>query len=262
MTIELGGLAIDVVPDCRFRLDGGAMFGMVPRERWEKWFPPDERHRIAMGTHSICVRGPDFVLVVEQGIGAGVDEDLFAIDRSTTLEASLTAIGVDPADVTHATCTHWHFDHAGGGGRFPNATYFVQRSEWAAMTSPSVLHNRSYRVEDRPTEERIEFLDGDAEILPGVAVRLTGGHTPGHQVVILEDRAIFWGDLFPTRFHLSPARTMAYDLNPADVVEQKLELLAESADKGWLGFLYHDLDPTPGRVIRDGKRYRFERQTC
>jgi glyoxylase-like metal-dependent hydrolase (beta-lactamase superfamily II) len=260
MTIDLGRLRVDVLSDGEFRLDGGAMFGMVPRERWETWCPPDERNRIRLGTHSICVRGPDFVLVVEQGIGEGVDEDLFAIDRSTSLEESLAAIGVAPGDVTHATCTHWHFDHAGGGGRFPNATYFVQRREWEAMTHPSVLHNRSYRIEDRPPEERIEFVDGDAEILPGVAVRLTGGHTPGHQVIVLEDRALFWGDLFPTAHHLSPPRTMAYDLFPADVAEQKIALLAESAEKGWWAFLYHDLDPAPGKVERDGKRYRLVRR--
>ena len=88
---------------------------------------------------------------------------------------------------------------------------------------------------------------------------LTGGHTPGHQVVVLDDRGLFWGDLFPTSHHLSPPRTMAYDLFPAELVERKLALLAESAEKDWLNFLYHDLDPRPGRILRDGSRYRFDR---
>jgi glyoxylase-like metal-dependent hydrolase (beta-lactamase superfamily II) len=258
--MKLDQLEVDVLSDGEFRLDGGAMFGMVPRERWQKWLPPDGRNRIRLGTHAICVRGPDFVLVVEQGIGRGVDEDLFAVSRETSLESSLRALGIEPEDVTHATCTHWHFDHAGGGGRFPNAAYFVQKREWEAMTAPTVLHNRSYRPEDRPPQERTQIVDGDAEILPGVEVRLTGGHTPGHQVVVLEERALFWGDLFPTAFHLSPPRTMAYDLFPTDVVERKLALLAESADKDWWNYLYHDLDPAPGHILRDGKRFRFERE--
>jgi glyoxylase-like metal-dependent hydrolase (beta-lactamase superfamily II) len=255
MSIEIGRLRIDVLSDGEFRLDGGAMFGMVPRERWVPLCPPDERNRIRLATHALLVRGPSFALVLEPGIGASVDREAFAVTKEPALESTLAALGVAPDDVTHVLATHLHFDHAGGGNRFPKARYFVQALEWRTMRAPSVLHNRSYRDEDRPPEARLTLLRGEAEVVPGVRVRPTGGPTPGHQVVVLEDAALFWGDLFPTRHHLSPARTMAYDLEPLKVAEAKGKLLAESAAKGWLNFLYHELDPAPFRLSADRGRY-------
>lgn len=257
MSHRIGDLEIDVLSDGEFRLDGGAMFGMVPRERWAAWMEPDERHRIRLQTHGLLVRGKGFALVVEPGIGADVDRDLFAIVKRPTLEESLAVCGVVPEDVTHVTFTHLHFDHAGGGDRFPRATYVVQRAEWEAMTSPSVLHNRSYRAEDRPPGDRLRLIDGETELLPGVVGRPEPGHTPGHQVLVLGGEALFWGDHLPTRHHLSPARTMAYDLEPARVAASKAALLEESAERGWLNFLYHDLEPEPFRILRDGRRYRI-----
>jgi glyoxylase-like metal-dependent hydrolase (beta-lactamase superfamily II) len=229
----------------------------VPRERWKFLCPPDEQNRIRLGTHGLLVQGDDFTLVIEPGISGDVDRDLFAVTKEPTLEESLASHGVEAESVSHVLFTHLHFDHAGGGDRFPNATYVVQRREWEAMTSPDVLHSRSYRPEDRPPEDRLHLVDGAAEPLPGVAVRLTGGHTPGHQVVILEEQALFWGDLMPTRHHLSPPRFMAYDLMPQDVARQKIALLAESTEKGWLNFLYHELDPTPRRLVGRGRRYSW-----
>jgi glyoxylase-like metal-dependent hydrolase (beta-lactamase superfamily II) len=255
MSHPLFRLTLTVLSDGEFGLDGGAMFGMVPRERWIGWCPPDERNRVRLATHTLLVRGPDFVLLVDPGIGDTVDRDAFAVTKEPTLEASLKAEGLGPGDVTHVTYTHLHFDHAGGGDRFPNAIYLVAAREWEAFRHPSVLHNRSYRREDRPPADRMRLVEGENEPLPGVRFRPTGGHTPGHQVVIFEDRAIFWGDLFPTRHHLSPPRIMAYDLDPLRVIDQKTELLAESASKRWLNFLYHDLDPAPFRIGEAGGRF-------
>ena len=257
MSHDLFRLKLDVLSDGEFKLDGGAMFGMVPRERWVEWCPPDDRNRIRLQTHTLLVRGPDFVLLVDPGIGATVDRDAFAVGKEPTLEGALAELGIAPADVTHVTYSHLHFDHAGGGDRFPNATYLVQHREWDQHANPPVLHNRSYRAEDRPPVGRTKLLEGDVEPLPGVAMRRTGGHTPGHQVVIFEDRAIFWGDLFPTRHHLSPPRTMAYDLDPLRVVTAKTELMTESARKGWLNFLYHELDPAPFTLSERDGRFRI-----
>jgi glyoxylase-like metal-dependent hydrolase (beta-lactamase superfamily II) len=257
MSITLGRLSIDVLSDGEFRLDGGAMFGMVPRERWKHWCPPDEQNRIRLATHALLVRSDDFTLVIEAGISDDVDRELFAITKEPTLEESLATHGVDVAAVTHVLFTHLHFDHAGGGDRFPQATCIAQRREWQAMTSPDVLHSRSYRRKDRPPEGRLVLVDGAKEPLPGVAVRLTGGHSPGHQVVILEEQALFWGDLMPTQHHLSPPRFMAYDLVPQEVAQRKIALLAESAEKGWLNFLYHEPDPTPRRLVGADGRYAW-----
>lgn len=257
MSRELFRLTLDVLSDGEFRLDGGAMFGMVPRERWREWCPPDDRNRIRLQTHTLLVRGPDFVLLVDPGIGDAVDRDMFAVAKEPTLEESLAAHGLAPADVTHVTYSHLHFDHAGGGDRFPAATYLVQKAEWEAREHPHALHRASYLTADRPPADRTKLLDGDGEPLPGVRTRVTGGHTPGHQVVILEDRAIFWGDVFPTRHHLSPARTMAYDLDPLRVSDARTELMEESAAKGWLNYLYHDLDPAPFALKKEARRFRI-----
>jgi len=259
MTGDSPNLRLDVLPDGELRLDGGAMFGMVPRERWKEWCPPDERNRIRLATNALLVRGPDFVLLVEQGVSPGADEAAFAVRRDPTIEAGLGELGLSPEDVTHAVLTHLHFDHSGGGTRFPGAEIVVQRRELEAWREPPVLQNRSYLPGDDLPEDRLRVVDGDAEVVPGVAVRRTGGHSPGHQVVVLEDRAIFWGDLFPTEHHLSPPRTMAYDLEPLVVVDVKRELLAESAGKGWLNFHYHDVDPRPTRIVAGGRRFRLER---
>lgn len=250
-----GNLQVDVLSDGEFRLDGGAMFGMVPRERWEGLAPPDERNRIRLGTHGLLVRGASFCLVIEPGTSPRMDPDLFAVVKEPTLEESLAGFGVAPGDVTHVAYTHLHFDHTGGGDRFTNATCLVQKREWEAMSSPHLLHTRSYIRADRPPEERTTLLDGEAEPLPGVRFVPTGGHTPGHQIVILEDAALFWGDLMPTRHHLSPARFMAYDLDPKDVAETKVRLLEKSADRGWVNFLYHDLGAEGLTLERKGRRY-------
>ncbi len=257
--METAGLKIDVLSDGTFGLDGGAMFGMVPRERWKELCPPDERNRIRLGTHTLCVRGPGFVLLVDPGVSLSADPEMFAIRRNPTLEESLAGIGLAPEDVTHVTMSHLHFDHAGGGRSFPNAEYLVQEAEWAAATSPHLLHSRSYRREDLPPEDRVRLLPGDGEILPGVRVRVTGGPSAGHQVLLFEDRAVFFGDLLPTIHHLSPPRTMAYDLEPRRVVDVKLSLFREAAEKGWLGFLYHDLSPDPIRIVSEGRRFRAVR---
>jgi len=261
VTVELAGIRLDVLSDGEFRLDGGAMFGMVPRERWEHWCPPDDRNRIRLQTHTLLARGDGFALLVDPGLGADLDADLFAIAKVPTLEESLAGVGLAPEDVTHVAFTHLHFDHAGGGDRFPNAEYLVQRAEWDSMSLPEIRMTRSYRESDRPPEDRTRLLDGVSAPFPRVEFRPTGGHTLGHQVLIFEDAAIFWGDLLPTAHHVSPARVMAYDLAPLRVIGQKSLLLEEAAEKNWLGFLYHDLDPRPGRVVKDEKgRFRLERE--
>ena len=260
MKVELERITLQVLSDGEFRLDGGAMFGPVPKDRWREWCPPDERNRIRLQTHTLLVLGPDFVLLVDPGIGDDVDRDLFAVTKEPTLEASLAGAGIATKDVTHVVFTHLHFDHAGGGDRFPNATYLVQQREWDSFGIRAVRMTRSYREADRPPEARVRLIDGRAEPLPGVVLTPTGGHTLGHQVVVLEDAAIFWGDLLPTAHHVSPARVLAYDLEPLRVIGQKSLLLETAAERRWLCFLYHDLDPRPGRIDRDEKgRYRLER---
>jgi len=277
-SLDLGRLRLDVIPCGEFRLDGGAMFGQVPRVRWETFARADERHRIVMGTNALLVRGADFVLLVESGCGRRWTEDeraFFGMTDPDGLERGLASLGVRPDDVTHVTCSHLHFDHGGGlltgdapdaegDLRFARATHLLQGIEYRAATRPPEFQKASYRgpYERIADRGRLREVRGDEEVLPGVRLRFTGGHTDGHQVIELDggnDRAVFFGDLVPTTWHLPPAYTMAYDLHPQQVLTRKRELLAECAERAAAGIFYHDPDPRPGRVRRDGRRFVVDR---
>lgn len=279
-SLDLGRLRVDVIACGPFRLDGGAMFGQVPKTRWDTLVAPDARNRIVMGTNALLVRGPGFVLLVETGCGTRWTEDeraFFGIDDPGGLGRGLSALGVAPGDVTHVTCSHLHFDHGGGlftgdgttpaaegGLRFPNALHLLQGAELDAALQPPEFQKASYRgpFARLAASGRVRSVTGDADVLPGVRLRRTGGHTDGHQVVVLgegREKAVFCGDLVPTAWHLPPAYTMAYDLHPQQVMTRKRELLDEAAAGGWIACFYHDPDPRPGRVVRDGRRYAVER---
>jgi glyoxylase-like metal-dependent hydrolase (beta-lactamase superfamily II) len=277
-SLDLGKIRVDVIPCGEFRLDGGAMFGQVPRPRWETLAKPDERHRVVMGTNALLVRGANFVLLVESGCGTRWTADeraFFGIVEPDALTRHLAALGVRPEDVTHVTASHLHFDHGGGlftgdapdadgDLRFPNATHALQEVEFAAATKPPEFQKASYRGPFARIAERgrLRAVKGDEELVPGVRLRHSGGHTDGHQVIEMDggaDAALFFGDLLPTSWHLPPAYTMAYDLHPQQVISKKRALLDECADRATAPFLYHDPDPRPARIRRDGRRFVAER---
>ncbi len=264
LSYRVGDLRVTVVSDGEFRLDGGAMYGMVPKVRWEKVDPADERNRVRLGLHCLLVQGPGYTALLECGIGRGWErewDERYGILHPPSLDDSLRAAGVAPDEITHVLCTHMHFDHAGGLPHLPKARLVVQRGELDAWRTPPAYHKGSYAR--RPfAEDRAILLDGDAEPLPGLSVRRTGGHTRDHQVVFARSKGetlLFFGDLVPTVRHVPPLWTMAYDLVPMDVIERKKELLAEAAAEGWLVHFYHDQDPRPARVVRREKIFAAER---
>jgi glyoxylase-like metal-dependent hydrolase (beta-lactamase superfamily II) len=278
MSLELGRLRIDVIPCGEFRLDGGAMFGQVPKTRWATFAAPDERNRIVMGTNALLVRGANFVLLVESGCGTRWTADelaFFGIGSPRGLLDGLARLGVRPEDVTHVTCSHLHFDHAGGlfTGDSPtadgemlfwNAEHLLDRVEYVAAVGPPEFQKASYRGPFELIDDggRLREMRGDETPLPGVRIRRTGGHTDGHQVIVFgegREKAAFFGDLVPTAWHLPPAYTMAYDLHPQQVLTKKREILDEASAGGWAGFFYHDPDPRPARLAKDGRRYVAER---
>jgi glyoxylase-like metal-dependent hydrolase (beta-lactamase superfamily II) len=276
--LTLGRLRVDVIACGEFRLDGGAMFGQVPKVRWSTFTSADEKNRIIMGTNALLVRGANFVLVVETGCGTRWTKDelgFFGIGSPRGLIDGLARLGVAREDVTHVTCSHLHFDHGGGlftGDApdadgdlfFPNARHLLNGAEYAAALAPPEFQKASYRgpfarVRDR---RKLDEMRVDESPLPGVRIRHTGGHTDGHQVVVLgegREKACFFGDLVPTTWHLPPAYTMAYDLHPQQVLTKKRELLDEASAGGWTGFFYHDPDPRPARIVKDGRRYGTQR---
>jgi len=284
-TLRLGDVRLDLLDDGEFRLDGGAMFRVVPKVLWERTCPPDERNRIRLAMRPLLVRVPvsgapgrERVILVDCGIGAERRDakmtDQLAIAPGVGLEASLAALGLGPGDVDLVVLTHLHFDHAGGlvrpdsdGGerlRFPNARVIAQRLELEDSRDDCPLCRASYRADDtRAVREAglLELVAGDGEVAPGVRVEVTGGHTRAHQLVRIEaggEAVVFWGDLIPTAAHLRPHYVMALDLDPRQAWARKAALVPRAADEGWIGVFYHDLHTPLGRVLRDGRGYRVE----
>ena len=273
---RLGRFELVALSDGFFHLDGGAMFGVVPKVLWEKRAAPDGRNRIRMGLRPLLVRTPEGSVLVDTGAGSGFspkEEEIYAFERPPDLAGSFRAAGIDPAEVRFVVASHLHFDHAGGntvrdaGGTwrpaFPEALTLVQEREWVAARSPGPRSRGSYREENfLPLEEAglVERVDGEAEPLPGVRLVPSPGHTAGHQGVRVEsegETAFFAGDTIPTAAHLDLPWVMAYDLFPQETVDRKRELLPACADGGWLVVLPHDPSTPWGRVIREGKGFRF-----
>lgn len=271
--MRLGDLEIFHLSDGRFRLDGGAMFGVVPKVLWEKSHPADERNRIVLDLGVLLIRAQGKNILVDTGIGDKQDartKDLFGIEHRPSLQESLGTIGLESEDIDIVINTHLHFDHAGGNTRqaagrelapsFPRARYLVQKGEWAAARSGNERTRKSYDPDDfLPLEGsgRIILIDGDEEIVPGVRLLKTPGHTEHHQSVMIEsggERAIFLGDLIPTASHLPLPYIMAYDILPLVTLETKRRLLQQALRERWILIFQHDARVRMGRVTcADGK---------
>jgi glyoxylase-like metal-dependent hydrolase (beta-lactamase superfamily II) len=256
MALNLGRFQLHEVRDGSIALDGGAMFGVVPRPLWEKRFAPDERNRVVMAVRCmLIVDGPKKILV-DDGIGSrwdGKHREMYGIDhKERDLDRELARAGLSRGDITDVVLTHLHFDHAGGttreGGQlgFPNATYHLQRRHWKWAHQPSEKDAGSFRREDFAALEasgRLHLLEGATELYDGIHLFISEGHTVGLQLVRVETDAgtcVFCGDLVPTTAHLKPAWVAAYDLYPLTVIEEKKQLLAQAIEEGWMLFLEHD----------------------
>ena len=256
--MRLGSLELIPLLDRHFRLDGGAMFGVVPKPLWEKRAPADDRNRITMAMRPLLVKG-ERLMIIDAGAGEKMDpklQDIYGFDRSERLDVSLAAAGVRPEDVEIVLATHLHFDHAGGFTRrgassaivaaFPNARYIVNAGEWEDATHPHERNRASYFAENYvPLREAgvVDFITGDREIMPGVRVRRTGGHTRWHQIVYLESEgrtAVFAADLMPTTAHVDVPWIMGYDLYPMDTLEFKRAFAREAVENEYIIFFEHD----------------------
>jgi len=272
--MRLGELELYIVPDGQFWLDGGAMFGVVPRVLWEKKLHPDEMNRVPLATNCLLVKGKDFVLVVDAGLGVRWDEksrEMYQISHPTTLAQSLARRGVQPADVDALVLSHLHFDHSGAAteirdGRaapaFPRATVYVQAAELAHARHPNEKDRGSYRADDwepLAAAGRLESVSGEKELRPGVAVVPVRGHSEGMQAVRVESEgqtAFFFSDALPTSAHVPVPWIMSYDLYPVDLIENKKRLTDQAAREEWLVIFVHDRDVPWGKIVDqvNGKR--------
>lgn len=275
-TTTLGALRLHALEAGLQRLDGGAMFGVVPRPLWEKRIPPDERNRIPLALRCLLIEAPDALVLVDTGVGNKEDErfrDIYGIENAgypTRLEDAIRATGHAPHDVDVVISTHLHFDHAGGNtmldsdGRirpaFPRARHVVQRREYEFAGLPNERIRASYiarNYEPLADAGLWDFVDGEAEIVPGVSVIPTPGHTPHHQSVLVRsdgETACFLADLVPTAAHLPLPWIMGYDLEPLVTLDTKRSLLARAAAEEWLLVFEHDPATPWGRLIPGEKR--------
>jgi len=259
------------------RLDGGAMFGVVPRTLWSRRIAPDERNRIPLAMRPLLVEHPDGLVLIDNGLGNKEDEkfiDIYGVENSgtpgpTQLEDALRSLGHTPADVRWVINTHLHFDHAGGNTTrfpgdevrvtFPNATYVVQAGELAFARHTNERTRASYlphNFDPVDAAGRWRLLQGDTEILPGIRARLTPGHVPFHQSILVSsggETAVFLGDLVPTSAHLPLPWIMGYDLEPLRTLESRRALMEEAVAGRWLLVFEHDATVAMGRVVRGEK---------
>lgn len=271
--MRLGDLELTTVSGGRFRIDGGTMFGVVPKVLWQRVFPADARNNIAQATNCLLVRGRGRTVLIDTGYGSKLSEkqrEVFCSEQGAPLLESLAAQGVAAEDVDTVILSHLHFDHAGGAtqydetGRlvptFPNAEYVAQRVEWDTATAGWPELRGAYPQENLlPLAEghRLRLIEGDVEIAPGICSRVTGGHTAAHQALVLVgggETAVYLGDLCPTSRHLPVLWTMAYDLHMLETRRVKARLLGEIADAGWWLLLDHDPDHAAIRIARDDRK--------
>ena len=272
--MQFGDVRVEVVPDTEFRLDGGAMFGVVPRALWSRICPPDDQNRIRMNMNCLFIETGSDRILIESGIGekwSAKHKEMYGIARNRSLPESLQAIaGVAAADISIVINTHLHFDHAGGNtslngegkatASFPNARYLVSKAELDHAQAPSERDRASYFPENwQPLIEsdQLQAKDADYEVVPGLRMETHPGHNRSMQCWRLQSggQTMFgFADLVPMKAHVSYAWIMGYDLFPVDTLEAKKKLLPQAMREKWACLFYHDPDQPLCRVVEeDGK---------
>jgi glyoxylase-like metal-dependent hydrolase (beta-lactamase superfamily II) len=282
-TRQLGDVRIHALHAGMQKLDGGAMFGVVPKPLWEKRIAADERNRIPLAMRCLLVETAAALVLIDNGAGNKEDEKfhhIYAVENAasdvlafpTRLEEALALVGYRPDDIDIMLDTHLHFDHAGGNTRraadggvelsFPRARYIVQRGELEWSRSRNERIRASYfphNFEPVVSAGRMDLVEGDVEIVPGIRVLRTPGHTPHHQSVLITsggESACFLADVMPTSAHLPLAWIMGYDVEPLVTLESKRALIARARSEEWLLIFEHDpvvawgrLDPSADRPV-------------
>jgi glyoxylase-like metal-dependent hydrolase (beta-lactamase superfamily II) len=266
--MQLGDFELTSLTDGNFRLDGGAMFGVVPKPLWERRAPADEKNRIALSMRPLLVRANGLRILIDAGCGdkmSAKEAAIYGFDRARHLDHSLADAGLTAADIDIVIASHLHFDHAGGftavvdgavRPRFPNARYKIRYDEYVDATHPHERNKASYFAENYvPLVDAgvVDFIEADGEVLPGISVWRTGGHTMHHQLIKIESggrTAVFTADLMPTAAHVDEPWIMGYDLYPMDTLAFKRTFVREAIDGEYVIFFEHD-PAIPAGIIRE-----------
>src|SRR5262245_5176833 len=270
---SLGDVELISLCDGFIGLDGGAMFGVVPRPLWSRKAYADDRNRITLAMRPLIVRGSR-TMIIDAGLGDKENakfHEIYGVDRARNLDHSLAEAGLAPEDIDIVLASHLHFDHAGGftvrdaagtvRPRFPRAQYVVRRGEWNDATHPNERNRASYLLDNYvPLADAgvLQLVDDDQTIMPGVRVRRTGGHTMHHQMILIESggkTAAFVADMIPTTAHIPDAWVMGYDLYPLDTMSAKQQFVKEAVAKEIIVFFEHDPAVAAGYIREEnGKR--------
>ncbi|HUJ18104.1 MAG TPA: MBL fold metallo-hydrolase [Nitrospirota bacterium] len=256
---KIGDFELTWLNGGRFELDGGAMFGVVPKVLWQKKYPADNENYISLNAWPILVRTPSSLVLIETGLGNKLTDKqkkIYRVREEWSILSDLSRMGINRKDIDKVILTHYDFDHAGGvvmqdeagtpSLTFPEAKHFLQQKEWEDVLNPNIRSINTYlpvNIEAMKGSRNLELVSGEAEIAPGITVVHTGGHNGGHQIVRLEsgnERALHLGDLLPTHVHANPLWVMAYDNFPMESIALKEKWIKSGVAAGaWFTF-YHD----------------------
>jgi glyoxylase-like metal-dependent hydrolase (beta-lactamase superfamily II) len=268
--MKIGNYEIHAVECERFALDGGAMFGTVPKVLWEKTNPADDKNRIDMSARAMLISGKGKHILVDTGMGQKWNDkarEMYKISESY-LETNLKKFNLTPADITDVILTHLHFDHAGGAVKevngkavptFPNATYYVQEENYKWALNPNAREKVSYMKENfLPLMDagKLTRINGEIELFPGVHLIISNAHTHAQQLVRVTDgktSVCYCGDLIPTATHIPLPWVMGYDLYPLEIMAEKKKLLEQAVDENWTLFFEHDAFADAASLVRNEK---------
>ena len=286
--LQIGPYEVCPIPTGLFGLDGGAMFGTVPKVLWEKTNPPDSQNRIEMEARALLLKsagcnilidtgnGGDLVLKYGDKLGSKFKQMYNISDDGPSLLKSLKAHGVEPKDIHHVVLTHLHFDHAGGAttevngqlaATFPHAKYWVQKANLETARQPNLRERASYypaNFEPLEKAQVLNTLNGDTEnFLPGLSALTSDGHTKGQQMIKVTDGKVtllYCGDVVPTSTHVKTPWLMGYDLHPLTLMEEKQKYLAQAADQSWYLFFEHDPYCDSALIERNGHDFGVQKR--
>lgn len=275
--MKWGGFQLHILSAGVFRLDGGAMFGVVPKPLWERVATPDARNRIPLGLNCLLIRTGDVNVLVDTGCGrkySPKEFEIYSIDPSADLLRELGKVGLDSQDIDIVVNTHLHFDHCGGNTfvageevvpTFPRAEYVVRKEEYQDASAPNERTRATYFAHNwSPIEAagKLRVIDRDMEIAPGVTCISTPGHTLGHQSVLVESegrKLLFLADLCPTVAHVPLPYVMGYDLFPLTTLKTRKEIYPRAIEEDWELIFEHDPVHPYGKLLEKDGRYAAER---
>ena len=277
--MKIGKYDLYSVETSEFGLDGGAMFGIIPKPVWEKKVSADELNRVNMVTRSLLLVSDEKKILIDTGNGTKWEEKYKKIYDINTdqynIEKSLGKYGFSSEQITDVICTHMHFDHIGGNTKiksgevvptFPNAKYWISEENWKLANHPSQKDAGSFIEHDWKVlaeNQMIEIIDGREPFIEGIETFVTNGHTPGllHPIVSDGSNKLFYGaDIFPMVAHIPIPWVMAYDVQPVVTMEEKQKLLQKMEREDWILFFEHDPHIQACTVHKDGKHYKLNKE--